>query len=408
MHFLYNIGVRLYSLGILLFSLFNSKAQKWIDGRRNYFLKLPDIPMDRKVIWFHCASLGEFDQGLPLMNKLKANDPDIYLLVTFFSPSGFEHYHKREHHADLVVYLPLDTPKNAKRFMEHCRPQQVFFVKYEFWANFILEAKRSKAKLYNVSGLFRENQHFFKWYGGFFRFILKRFDRFFVQNEKSKQLLNSIGITNVTVTGDCRFDRVLENKASLKGSPTIESFKGDDELFIIGSSWPEDEKILFDWINGTPMKVLIAPHDISASHLEFIEKHLKRPSTRFTQTNSEKVLDFEILILDTIGQLANAYSYGSIAYVGGGFSGNLHNILEPAVFGLPVIFGPKYSRFPEAQEFIERGIGFSVDNASQFNTTIKLVHNELDVLKSKTIQFVEQNAGASEKILSEVNASSVA
>ena len=239
MHLLYSIGIQLYGVAIRVASLFNPKAKKWLDGRKDWEKDLPTLK-DKNVIWFHCASLGEFDQGLPLMEKIKTHSSDCFLLVTFFSPSGFEHYHKREHPADHVCYLPLDTPRNAKKFIQHFAPTQTFFVKYEFWGNYILEAKKGGSKLYAISGLFRANQRFFKWYGGFFRTILKQFDHFFVQNEASKTLLSTIGLDNVTVSGDSRFDRVIENRKRAKTNELLEAFKGDDQLVIIGSSWPAD------------------------------------------------------------------------------------------------------------------------------------------------------------------------
>ena len=397
MHFLYNIGVRLYGAGIRIASLFLPKAQKWITGRKNWISQLPEVDQ-KEVIWFHCASLGEFDQGLPLMNKIKAEQPTIFLLVTFFSPSGFEHYHKREHQADFVYYLPLDTPSNARKFIAHFKPAKSFFVKYEFWGNYILEAKKSGSNIYNVSGIFRPNQRFFKWHGGFFRNILQQFDHFFVQNESSQQLLSSIKIANVTITGDSRFDRVIENRDKAKENTLIQRFQGNDELVIVGSSWPADEAILTPWINQSDRKVLIAPHQVDDKHVEQIASAISRKSKRYSQLTESSDMNFEVLILDTIGHLASAYKYGTVAYVGGGFSGSLHNILEPAVFGLPVIFGPKHSRFPEAQAFIDGGFGFSVQTTPQFESAFNTITRSIDSIAQKERSFVEANAGASEKI----------
>lgn len=397
MRFLYTIGVRLYGSAIRVASLFNPKAKKWIAGRKNWISNLPVLE-GKKVIWFHCASLGEFDQGLPLMDLIKSENPNCFLLVTFFSPSGFDHFHKREHHADHVCYLPLDTPSNTKKFIKHFQPTDIFFVKYEFWGNYILEAKKNGSKLYNISGLFRPNQRFFKWYGGFFRTILKQFDHFFVQNEQSKSLLASIGLANVTISGDSRFDRVIENRDKAKPNKRIESFKQNDELIIIGSSWPVDEAMLFPWINSTHRKILIAPHQVDEKHIEQIESNITRKTVRYSSLTERNDVDAEVLILDTIGHLASAYTYGTIAYVGGGFTGSLHNILEPAVFGLPVIFGPKHTRFPEAQAFIEGGFGFSVETTQQFENAFDEIVADLDSIGEKELSFVEANAGASEKI----------
>lgn len=397
MHLLYNIGVGAYGVAIRIASLFLPKAKKWITGRKNWSDNLPDIH-GKKVIWFHCASLGEFDQGLPLMNEIKSQHPDIFLLVTFFSPSGFEHYHKREHQADFVCYLPLDTPGNARKFIQHFSPQKSFFVKYEFWGNYILTAKKSGSEIYNVSGIFRPNQRFFKWHGSFFRKILKQFDHFFVQNESSKQLLNSIDITKVTISGDSRFDRVIENREKAKDNEIIERFKSDDDLLIVGSSWPADESILLPWINESTKKVLIAPHQVDDKHVEQIISGISRKTSRYSRLTSDSSMDFDVLILDTIGHLASAYKYGTLAYVGGGFSGSLHNILEPAVFGLPVIFGPKHTRFPEAQAFIDGGFGFSVQTTSQFEKAFELILSDLTSIGQKEQTFVESNAGASKKV----------
>ena len=397
MHFLYNIGVGAYGLAIRIASLFLPKAKKWVEGRKNWSSKLPNIN-HQEVIWFHCASLGEFDQGLPLMNKIKSENQAIFLLVTFFSPSGFEHYQKREHQADFVCYLPLDTPSNAKKFIQHFSPSKSFFVKYEFWGNYILAAKKNGSKIYNVSGIFRPKQRFFKWHGGFFRKILQQFDHFFVQNEASKVLLNSIDITNVSITGDSRFDRVIENRDKAKDNAIIEQFKGKDPLLIIGSSWPADEAILVPWINESKFKILIAPHQVDDKHVAQIISGITRKVDRYSTVKEGNETNSEVFILDTIGHLASAYKYGTIAYVGGGFSGSLHNILEPAVFGLPVIFGPKHTRFPEAQAFIDGGFGFSIETTKQFEKAFDKIVADLGSISEKEQAFVEANAGASERI----------
>ena len=397
MHLLYNIGVGTYGVAIRIASLFVPKAKKWISGRKNWRNTLPDTGT-KEVIWFHCASLGEFDQGLPLMNEIKSKNPTIFLLVTFFSPSGFEHYQKRENNADYVCYLPLDTPSNARKFIQHFSPSKSFFVKYEFWGNYILEAKKNNSKIYNVSGIFRPKQRFFKWHGGFFRKILKQFDHFFVQNESSKNLLNSIDVTKVSITGDSRFDRVIENREKAKDNKIIKSFKADDELLIVGSSWPADESVILPWINQSTKKVLIAPHQVDDKHVEQIISGISRKVARYSFLKESSIMDFDVLILDTIGQLASAYKYGTLAYVGGGFSGSLHNILEPAVFGLPVILGPKHTRFPEAQAFIDGGFGFSIETTTQFEKAFETILTDLKSIGDKERSFVESSAGASERI----------
>ena len=399
---LYNIGIYGLDLSFRIASLFNEKAKLWIEGRRNLYSKLPVIG-NKELIWFHCASLGEFDQGLPLMEKLKEKDNSIFILVTFFSPSGMQHYHKRNHSADYVMYLPLDTKSNAREFFKFFKPTKAFFVKYEFWSNFIFEARKNKVLLYNVSGIFRPNHRYFKWYGSYFRKTLKAFNWFFVQNKSSLELLESINIVNVSISGDSRFDRVLDNKKQVIPNEIIFNFKGSDTLFIIGSSWPEDEKILIPFLKNYTGKVLIAPHNIDENHIESIANQLPN-AVRYSQLNGTDNIKSSTLILDTIGQLANAYSYGSFAYIGGGFSGSLHNILEPAVFGLPVIFGPKHMRFPEAQAFLDNGIGFSVATTKEFQVALAEITQNLPHLSQNTIKFIEDNKGASDKIISKITA----
>lgn len=403
MHLLYDISIFLYGIGIRIASLFNAKAKAWVKGRKNAFRNLPRT--DQQVIWFHCASLGEFDQGLPLMFKLKQECPDKYLLVTFFSPSGMQFKDKRNHPVDQFMYLPLDTRSNAKKFIAHFKPQMAFFVKYEFWSNVILQAKQEGCKLYNVSGIFRPDHRFFKGYGGFFRKTLKQFSWFFVQNEASKELLGTIGITNVTVTGDSRFDRVLENKKNAQPNDLIAAFKGIDELLIMGSSWPQDEELLAPFINTGSHKILIAPHNVDEGHIKSIMK-LVPDAIRYTKATVDSVKDKKIMILDTMGQLSNAYQYGNYAYIGGGFSGNLHNILEPAVFNMPVFFGPKHTKFPEAQQFIDVGFGFSISTLTEFENAFKKVANEKAAIAQKLADYMQQNAGSTEKIWQHFTSSS--
>jgi 3-deoxy-D-manno-octulosonic-acid transferase len=396
MHFLYNSGIRLYELAIRTAALFNPKAKNWVEGRKDYFEHLSNVPSDQKVIWFHCASLGEFDMALPVMNLIKERHPSIFLLVTFFSPSGMEHYNKRKHQVDLAVYLPSDKPSNAEKFIKHFHPDKVFFVKYEFWSNYIFEAKKQNVQVFSLCSIFREDHRFFKWYGGFFRKTLKEVDFFYTQNETSTLLLADIGITNFMTSGDTRFDRVIENKKSLESNPRIEAFLKDEKAFIIGSSWPEDEAIVIPYIlQNRNKKFIIAPHNIDEAHVSSIETKLANLTERFTENNGGK----NVLILNTIGHLASAYSYGEIAYVGGGFSGNLHNILEPAVFGLPVLFGPKFKRFPEASQFIHLGIGFSVKTSQEFTSALNEIYNNLPAISEKTSTTVTKNKGASVKIL---------
>lgn len=396
MHFLYNSGIKLYEIGLRAVASFHPKAKAWVEGRKDYFEHLPKLP-EKKIVWFHCASLGEFDMALPVMNLLKEKQPDLFILVSFFSPSGMEHFHKRKHNVDLAVYLPSDTPENAKRFIAHFKPTKIFFVKYEFWSNYIFEAKKQNVQVFSLCSLFRDDHRFFKWYGGFFRKTLQQIDFFYTQNETSSLLLADIGITNFITSGDTRFDRVIENKTQLEANPQIENFLLGEKAIILGSTWPEDEEILVPFILKNPQqKFILAPHDIDEKHILSIETLLIGKTVRFTESETNTA---HVMILNTIGHLASAYSYGKIAYVGGGFSGKLHNILEPAVFGLPVIFGPKFKRFPEASQFIHLGIGFTIEDAISFDSAIQQIENNLDEISKITSATVQNNTGASKKIL---------
>lgn len=396
MNLLYSLGIRIYGAILWLAQFFNPKAKSWVVGRKNFWERLPRIE-NQEVYWFHCASLGEFDQGLPLINQLKSNNPSIFILVTFFSPSGFENYHKRKNLADFVCYLPLDTKSNARKFIHHFNPKKVFFIKYEFWTNYISEAKKSNAKVYSISALFRADHRFFKWYGGQFRETLRKIDYFFVQNESSLKLLKCININQAVLTGDTRFDRVIENKENVQNDSTIEAFIQNQKAFVIGSSWPEDEDLLKNLILNCSFPVIIAPHDISESHLTQIEQKFENETVRYSNWNAES--NKKILIIDSIGKLANAYRYGKLAYVGGGFSGSLHNILEPAVFGLPVIFGPKHKRFPEAQTFIDAEVGFSVSDEIQLKLAFEKIVQNQQLLETKITDLVFASKGATKKII---------
>ena len=382
-------------------SPFHPKAKQWVEGRADFFSLLP-IVADKEVYWFHCASLGEFDQALPVINLIKQRFPSKFILVSFFSPSGFLHYHKRDHKSDYVCYLPLDTPSNARKFIKHFNPEKAFFVKYEFWANFIFQAKKNKTKIYSICAIFRPEQIYFKRKNPFFLSILKAFDFFFVQNKSSAQLLETIGIKAYEISGDTRFDRVIENKKSVQANVQLEGFLKNEKAFIVGSSWPVDEDLIIPFINEGTIKepVIIAPHDVSEKHIQQICEKITVPFIKYSELNRIVASGEErVLILDSIGQLASAYFYGSHAYIGGGFTGSLHNILEPAVFGLPVIFGPKHSRFPEAEMFISKGIGFSIQNKDEFATILTKIAASKFELTAKIIEVVAFNAGASEKII---------
>lgn len=405
MHVLYNLGIQCYGLILNLAVLFVPKARLWVDGRKDWRTRYQELSNYRDGYWFHCASLGEFEQGRPVMEALRKMHPEKPLIVTFFSPSGYE-IRKNYEGADWVGYLPLDTPKNARDFVQLARPTQVFFVKYEFWANYLFEVKRQRIPAYCVSGLFRPTQRFFKPYGGFFRSVLTCFDHFFVQTSTSQLLLNQIGFTNVTLSGDTRYDRVLQNASQVTDNAVIGSFSGDAKVFVMGSSWREDEEVILPFIESGEIasKVIIAPHEIGEKHIQDITAKLSVPYARFTACDSSAPMeDVQVLILDCIGQLANAYRFGSIAYVGGAFGKGLHNILEPAVFGLPVIFGPNHDKFPEASDFIQAGIGFSISSKHEFEQAFSYAKANQGELANKAKAFIQSKSGATEIILRTLN-----
>jgi 3-deoxy-D-manno-octulosonic-acid transferase len=401
---LYSIAIRFYGLMIFLFSPFNKKAKEWISGRKKQ--KWSAVPKGVRVVWFHCASLGEFDQGLPVMEEWKKRNPSDYILVTFFSPSGMLHYQKRKHPADQVVYLNLDTRRNAQAFIDFFKPKAAFIVKYEFWHHHLQAAKEFGTQLFSISTLLRPNQIYFKWYGSFFANTLRLIDSYFVQNDQTLSLLKGLGITQVEITGDNRFDRVVSNASFAAENTIIASFKRNEPILIIGSSWSVDDKILLPFVNRISWKVIIAPHQIEDDYILRICGQINRTTIRYSESSPEVPMNAEILILDTIGHLSSAYRYGDIAYVGGGFTGKLHNILEPAVFGLPVLFGPKHDRFPEAEQFLKEGIGFEVNSSEELEKVFTKISDQKETIQEKSIAFVQCNTGASVRILDAINSSS--
>lgn len=400
---LYTLGIYFYGLIMRIGALFHPKAKKWVNGRKNFWSKIPDLK-DENVIWFHCASLGEYDQGKPIMEAWKKENPTDYILVTFFSPSGYENI-KDKSVGDYTCYLPLDTPRNAKRFMKYFKPSKVFFIKYEIWVNHLKAAKKSGAQLYSVSASFRKNHRFFKWYGGTFRKALFLFDHIFVQYRLSKDLLSNIGINNVTVSGDTRYDRVAQRAEEEKENAIISPWAKGESIFVMGSSWPIDEEMIIPYINDYKIKtkVIIAPHEVNSAHIQQIEDRLKVNYQLYTniQKGEELKRHTHVLILDCIGVLADAYKYGNIAYVGGGFGTGLHNILEPAAFGSPVIFGPIHQKFPEAQAFIDAGIGKSCDeNKAFYDAYLAFTKNE--EIQKEVKGFIEGQRGATRIVMGEL------
>jgi len=404
----YKTGIFIYSQLIQFYSLFNEKAKLFVKGRKNWKQNLASkIDGNSKYIWFHCSSLGEFEQGRPVIEELKSQFPEYKIALTFFSPSGFE-IRKNYPLADVVAYLPLDTKRNAQTFLEIVRPEKAFFVKYEFWYFYISELKRRNVPLYIVSAIFRENQQFFKntpW-GLWYRKILFKVEHLFVQNEKSGELLKSIGISNFTVTGDTRFDRVAAIARDSKKLPIVEKFKGNSLLIIAGSTWKPDEELLSAFINQSKnIKFIIAAHEVSAANINRIHQLLKKPAVSFSKVSESEVDKYEVLIIDSVGLLSSIYRYGDIAYIGGGFGVGIHNILEAATFGLPVIFGPNYKKFKEAVDLISEGGAFSVSNATELRDALDKLIDDRDE-RQKASQFcnnyVAKNVGSTKHIVKKV------
>jgi 3-deoxy-D-manno-octulosonic-acid transferase len=403
---LYNIGIKLYSLFIRFASLFNNKAKLWVAGRKNtVFVRI------ESSIWFHFASLGEFEQGRPILEAMRNLHPAKKVVVTFFSPSGYE-IRKNTPLADYVYYLPLDTPSNARKFIDAINPEIVIFTKYEYWYHFFNEAHKRNIPLYIVSGIFRQGQVFFKWYGGFNRKILSLVSHFFLQDDASIQLLQNIGITNTSVSGDTRFDRVWANAQNPKQLPLIDDFKNGKKLFIAGSTWPQDEALLAKLVSQYPdWKFIFAPHEIPEEKINALMNLLPEGTAiRFSeakgQENQSLTSNLQSLIIDNIGMLSSLYAYGDIAYIGGGFGVGIHNTLEAAAFGLPVIFGPNYQKFNEAKELIVLKAGFSVSNEAELKGIVEtLVTDEVfySVTRKKILNYVEGNVGATEMIMEHIN-----
>ena len=422
---IYNLVIYLYLLGVAIYSRFNEKVRKMWRGEREAFRILREkVDPNAKYVWFHAASLGEFEQGRPLMEQLRKEHPEYKILLTFFSPSGYE-VRKNYEGADIITYLPLDTITNARRFLRTVRPVMAFFIKYEFWYNYLHILKHRHVPVYSVSSIFRPDQVFFKWYGRQYGRVLNCFTHFFVQNEISKELLAKIGITEVTVVGDTRFDRVLQIKDAAKQLPVVEQFVSPPEsggvrgglnerplVFVAGSSWPPDEEIFIKYFNEhKDWKLIIAPHVIGEDHLRQIEKLLEgRQVIRYT--DAEKSLtshlspltSADVLIINCFGLLSSIYHYGDVAYVGGGFGVGIHNLLEAAVWDVPVFFGPNNQKFQEAQGLKKSG-GFEINNYEEFAAQMERFAADPAYLKEqgqKAGHFVKGQSGATGKVLSSV------
>ena len=417
---IYNIVIYFVLWGIAIASLFNEKVRKMWRGEREAFKILKQkVDPNAKYIWFHAASLGEFEQGRPLMERIRKAYPQYKILLPFYSPSGYE-VRKNYEGADIICYMPVDTRLNAIRFLRLVRPVMAFFIKYEFWSNFLHILKHRNIPTYSVSSIFREDQVFFKWYGRSYAGVLKCFTRFFVQNEESKRLLEGIGITAVDVVGDTRFDRVLQIKEAAKQLPICKAFRTgvassqsadvphhDFKVFVAGSSWPPDENIFIPFFNEhKDWRLLIAPHVIAEEHLKLILSLIKgKKVVRYTQTTPEEAAEADVLIIDCFGLLSSMYNYGDVAYIGGGFGVGIHNTLEAAVWNMPVIFGPNNKKFQEAQGLLKSGGGFEINTYEDFSGLMSSLMNDETFLKQagdKAGTYVAHLAGATDKVLASV------
>lgn len=404
---MYTIAIYLYALAVRLASLTNRKARLMIKGHRKTWRTLRDHAKERQhYVWFHAASLGEFEQGRPLMERLRREHPEKRILLTFFSPSGYE-VRKDYAGADLVCYLPFDTPLNARRFIRLVQPEKAFFIKYEFWHHYIDELHRAGVPVYSVSSIFRNDQIFFRPYGRGYARVLHHFNHFFVQNEASRRLLNSLGVTQVSVTGDTRFDRVIDIRNQAKPLPLAAALTGDSRTIVAGSTWPPDEEILIPYFNRHPeLKLIIAPHEVNEERLRSIEQRLKRPALRYSQATPESSAQADCLIIDGYGLLSSLYRYATLAYVGGGFGVGIHNVPEAAVYGVPVFFGPNNQRFREARDLINEGGSFEVTSADDFQAQAdRLLADERALAKSGQAagDYIRRNSGATEAIFREVH-----
>lgn len=409
---MYNIIMYIIQLGVAIGSIFNDKLRKMWQGEQDAVQTLrKKVEPDADYIWFHAASLGEFEQGRPLMEQIKKSYPQYKILLTFFSPSGYE-VRKNYEGADIITYLPIDTVGNARQFLRTVRPVMAFFIKYEFWYNYLHILQYRGIPAYSVSSIFRPDQVFFKWYGRGYGRVLKCFTRFFVQNEESKKLLESIGIHDTMVVGDTRFDRVLQIKEASKQLPIVERFvKGTPEdpkkVFVAGSSWQPDEEIFLKYFNNhRDWKLIVAPHVIGEDHLKFIFSLIKdKKVVRYTQATEDNVAEADVLIIDCFGLLSSVYHYGDVAYVGGGFGVGIHNVLEAAVWGMPVLFGPNNKHFAEAQGLLQSGGGIEIEDYETFSLIMSQLSDGsayYDTCGQEAGAFVQSLAGATKKVLSSV------
>lgn len=406
--FFYHLAIHLYALIVRIISPFHKKARKMIVGhKQTYKILREKVDPNADYIWFHAASLGEFEQGRPIIEEIKREHPNYKILLTFFSPSGYD-VRKDYPVADIVCYMPFDKKRNVKKFLKLVQPKKVVFIKYEFWYNFVNGLRKRNIPVYMVSAIFRPSQIFFRWYGWMMRKLLRYYECICVQDENSAKLLNSINVTNVKVCGDTRFDRVLDIEKQAKPLKIVESFvrkatTENEKIFIAGSTWPKDEDIIIPYFNiTTDLKLIIAPHEIDEAHLKYIESNLERPHIRYSQAIPEMMEDYDCLIIDSFGILSSIYRYGQIAYVGGGFGVGIHNVLEAAVYNVPVVFGPNFKKFREAHQLIEQGGGYSIADYQSFRGLMDeflQYDSTLNAAGKHAGNYVRENGGVVNKVL---------
>lgn len=410
MRFLYSTAIAFYYLSIRLAALFNAKARHWHYGRKDLFDKLNEVFAEHHsqenpapVAWFHCASLGEYEQGKPVIEAFKQEFPDYLILLTFFSPSGYSQCH-RITDADHIFYLPIDSRVKARKFVRIVQPVVAVFIKYEFWYNYLHELFIRNIPVYTISAIFRPSQHFFRWYGGWFRTHLRKINMIFVQDEESAELMRMIDVGNLSVSGDTRFDRVTAIKAVQKPFPLIDKFAGGRQIVVAGSTWPADENLLLTLAENTgeKLKFIIAPHEVNKTRIRELLEKIGDQAVLYSEAGEGKPEHKRFLIIDSIGMLSQLYRFATLAYIGGGFGVGIHNILEAAAYGVPVFFGPNYHRFREAREMTASGMAFSVSNGSELSQQVNDLlsdREKLEVVSAKAGKYVQQRSGATKKIM---------
>ena len=399
----YNTGIFAFQFLLRLVAPFNRKARQWVDGRQDWQAHLAEKlakNTEKPIAWFHAASLGEFEQGRPVIEAFREQYPDYKILLTFFSPSGYE-VRKNYEGADYVIYLPADTPDNAWQFVALVKPKIAFFIKYEFWYNYLHELKSANVVVISFSAIFRPNQLFFKPWGTFYRNMLRYFDHILVQNQESVDLLASIGITNVTKAGDTRFDRVAQVASAKKSIPLAAAFKNDQPVLVVGSVWPEDMDVLIPFLNTfpSPLRIIIAPHEIHDDEIERWQNQLTKTSVRFSQTNETEICSADVLFIDNVGMLSSLYQYGEFAYIGGAFKQGLHNILEAATFGMPLFFGPDYDKYQEAVDLVKEGAAFPVSTTLELTSAFAKQYLDRSEAAQISRDYVQRNIGATAQVM---------